>query len=250
MTDPTDESSTGVATKAFARLAPDDPQPPPYCSPRNREKQLGIALTMTAAAAAFTALAAVERYRLASEALRLGAVSPAREDAVAQHRTIAYIVVALVGLAAAALWLRWFSQVYGNLPSLGATRTRLSHSSAVVCCALPVINLYMAPRLIAEAWHASDPGGDRRRYLEDAKSWPPGLGALWSPVGLLTLVAAIFAEKISPPALDYLESARSGSLVEVGAATLAVATVLLTARLAAALTARQEARAAHLQEAA
>jgi hypothetical protein len=247
MTGPTDEPASGVATKPIGRLYPDAPQPAPYASPRNRERQLRIALMMAGAAAVLTALAALERYRFTSEALRLGAVSPAREDAVAQHRTITYFVIAVIGLAAATLWLRWFSQVYGNLPSLGAAETRLSPSTAVVCCVLPFLNLIMAPRSIAEAWHVSDPEGDRRRYAEDAKGWPSGLAAIWSPVGLLTLVAAAFGLKMSPPGLDHLERVRSGSLIEVGAAVLLVMTVLLTARLAADLTARQELRAEQLE---
>ncbi|HEV3362948.1 MAG TPA: DUF4328 domain-containing protein, partial [Acidimicrobiia bacterium] len=152
-----------------------------------------------------------------------------------------------IGLAAAILWLWWFSQVYANLPSLGATRTRFTRAGAVVWCAVPVINLFMAPVLFAESWHASDPQGDRQRYLEDAKRWPRGLAAIWAPLVLLTLVAVAFGLKMSPPGLDHLERVRSGSLVEVGAAALAAMTVLLTARLADALTTRQEARAAHLE---
>jgi hypothetical protein len=244
MTGPTDEPAISVAT--VGRLHPEDTPSPPYASSRNRERQLQIALTMAYGSTALTALAAFERYRFASEAIRIGAVSPTREDAVLQHRTISYILAGLIALAAVILWLRWFSQAYGNLPSLGATRMRLSPSSAVVFCALPVINLFIAPRLIAEAWHVSDPEGDRRRYLEDAKSWPSGLAAIWSPLGLLTIVAAALGQKISPPALDHLQSVRSGALIEVGSAGLAVATVILTGRLAATLTARQEARAANL----
>jgi hypothetical protein len=247
MTGPMDESgATGLRTKAPSAPSP-AATPPPYASPRNRERLLRTALRMTAAAAALTALAALERYAFASEALRLGAVSPARENALSQHRTVTDIVVVVTVLAAAILWLLWFSQIYGNLLSLGATWTRLSRRTAVMCCAVPVINLYLAPWLIAEVWHVSDPEGDRRQYPEDTKRWRLGLAVIWSLAGVLTLVAAVLGQKMSSRTLDHLERVRSGSLVQVGAAVLVVMSALLTARLAAALTARQEARAAHLE---
>ena len=230
-----------------ARLLPSDASPPPYTSPRDRERILRIALMTVAAGAVLAALGALERYRFASEALRLGAVTPGREDAVSQHRTITEFVVVVTVLAAAGLWLRWFSQIYGNLPLLGASWPRLSRQAAVIWCAVPVINLFMAPRLIGETWHVSNPEGDARQFPEDTKQWRPALAVIWSVAGLLTFVAAVLTLKMSSRTVDQLDRVRSGALGEVGTAVLVVVSAMLTARLAAALTARQEARAAQLE---
>jgi hypothetical protein len=68
------------------------------------------------------ALAALQRYRFASEGLRLGAVSPDRFDALGQRRGVVDLLLALAVAAAAVLWLVWFARVYANGRALPGDR--------------------------------------------------------------------------------------------------------------------------------
>ena len=245
MTGPTDESAIGEATRAFGRLDRDGIRPP-YRSPRSREKLLRIALLILAAAGAVAALAAFERLRFAGEAIRIGAVTPGRLDAVAGHWTVVEFLVGVTAVAAAVAWLAWFAGVYGNLPPLGAEWTTVSRFNGLLCCALPVLNLFMAPKLWLETWRAgefdSGPGDDAGR-----RRAPGGLRALllaWPAIGLLTVVLAFLGQRKTDRALDFLDPVRSAAPLQILAAIGLVASAVITLRLAQALTTRQEACAA------
>lgn len=133
-------------------LWPGGAPPPVYVSPRGRERLLRISLLVTAGVAFIAALAALERYRFASAGLRLGAVTPDRFDALGHRRGVIDVLLVLAVAATAVLWLVWFARVYANLPALGADWTRLSVPSAVVSCAVPILNVFMVPLLVGEAW--------------------------------------------------------------------------------------------------
>ena len=218
---------------------------PPYASPRAREKALRIALFTTAVAGVLVALAALERYRFATEGLRLGAVTSDRFDALGHRRGIAEVFLVLTGAAAGVTWLLWFGRIYGNLQALGAHWTRLSIRTALICCALPGINLVVAPWLTAEAWRGSDPAGPDR-HPPGTRRLPPLAVTVWTVVLLLTLLIGVVAEKVAHRTLEQLGPVRSGAPFEAFAAVLVAGSALLTIWLASSLTARQEARAAHL----
>jgi hypothetical protein len=219
--------------------------PPVYISAQSRERLLRIALLITAGVGLLAALAAIERYRFASEGLRLGAVTPDRFDALGQRRGIIDLLLALAVAAAAVLWLTWFARVYANLRALGARWTRLSVPAAVVSCAVPVLNVFLAPRLVGEAWNGSDPQGPDQSLPGDRR-FPPPLVLIWVGVALLTLLVGGLAEKTAHRTLQQLGPVRSGAPLEALAALLVVVSALVTVRLAAALTSRQESRTAQV----
>ena len=222
--------------------------PPPYVSAEPRERLLRIALLVIAGVSLLAALAALERYRFAAEGIRLGAVTADRFDALGQRRAILDVLLVLAAATGALLWLVWFARVYANLEALGASWTSVSVSSAVVCCVVPVLNLFMVPRLVGEAWNATDPGRADGTY-EAERRFPPPFVLLWAGVLILTLLVGGLAEKIAPRTLDQLGPVRAGAPIEAVAAVLIVTSALLTIRLTSTLTARQEARAAQLEPA-
>jgi hypothetical protein len=245
MTGPGDDSAIGIATKAFGRLARDD-TPPPYLSPHSRERILRIALLALAGAAAVAAFAALERLRFAGEAIRIGAVTPDRLDRVASHWTIAELLVAIAAVVAAVAWLAWFARVYGNLPALGARWTTVSRFNGVFCCALPVLNLFMAPKLWLETWRASEfdsgPGADAGRRIAPGR--PTALLLACPTIGLLTVVLAFLGQRKTDRALDNLDPVLSAAPLQILAAIGLLASAVITLRLAQALTTRQEVCAA------
>jgi len=212
------------------------PAPPPYVSPVRRMNVLRIALLATAAVSVVAGLAAVQRQRFAAEALRVGAVTPDRLDALAHRWAVIEFLVALSAIGAGLAWLAWFAQVYGNLSRLGARWTTVSRSMAVVCCAVPVLNLFMAPKLWFEAWRWSGPDSDARR--------PTVLLLAWPALGLITLVLVVLGERTTDRAMSYLDPVRSAAPLQILAAVALVVSVLVTLRLAELLTVRQEARGA------
>lgn len=239
--------SADTRAGATRRLADREPSAP-YVSPRSLARTLRIALFIVAAAGVLAALAALERYRFAADALSIGAVTPGREDVVSQHRTITDILlVASIG-AAAISWLAWFARAYGNLQALGAAWTRLSKETAVFCCAVPVFNLFFAPWLVNEAWQTSDPDGGPRPLPGEGR--PPALILVWPLVALAGIVTAVLGEKVSHRDLEYLGRVRSGSRLEILAALLLSTAALVTALVSDSLTARQAARAARVEVAA
>lgn len=223
-------------------LWPGDGPLPAFVSARSRERLLRIALLLTVGVALLAALAALERYRFATAGLRLGAVTPDRFDALGRRRSIVDLLLVLAVAAVAVLWLAWFARIYANLQALGANWIRLSVPSALVSCALPVLNLFMVPLLVGEAWSASDPDGPDRSLPGDRRR-PPPLVLLWVGVLILTLVVVGLAEKVAHRTLEQLGPVRSGAPLEALGALLVVAAALLTARLASILTSRQEERA-------
>jgi hypothetical protein len=168
-------------------------------TPQGRERLLRIALLVTVGVSLLAALAALERYRFASEGLQLGAVSPERFDALGHRRGIVDLLLALTVAASAVIWLAWLARVYANRRAVGA-------------------------------------------------SWgvPPLLVWAWVGVVLLTLLVGGMAEKVAHRTLQQLGPVRSGAPLEVVAAVLVGVSALLTARLAAALTSRQETSAAQV----
>lgn len=234
-------------TEAFRRLGRSErAEPPVYVSAQSRERLLRIALLIVAGVSLLAALAALQRYRFASEGLRLGAVTPDRFDALGHQRGVVDLLLALSVAAAAILWLFWFVRVYANLLALGAGWTSMSVPSAVVSSVLPFLNVFMVPRLLGEAWNASDPDGPDQTLPGDRR-FPPLFVLIWVGVGLLTLLLGGLAERIAHRTLEQLGPVRSGAPIEAAAAVFILASALLTIRLAAGLTARQEARAAQLE---
>jgi hypothetical protein len=219
------------------------PDPPPYLSPHSRETILRIALLALAAAAIVAALAAFERLRFAGEAIRIGAVTPDRLDRVASHWTVAEFLVAVTAVVAAVAWLAWFARVYGNLPALGARWTTVSRFNGVFCCALPVLNLFMAPKLWLETWRASEfdsePGENAGRRIAPGR--PTVLLLAWPAIGLLTAVLAFLGQRKTDRALDYLAPVRSAAPLQILAAVGLLVSAVITLPLAQALTTRQEA---------
>jgi len=218
---------------------------PVYISAKSRERLLRIALLITAGVAFLAALAAIERYRFANEGLRLGAVTPDRYDALGQRRGIVDLLLVSAVAAAAVLWLSWFARIYSNLRALGASWTRFSVPAAVMSCAVPVLNVFFAPRLLGEAWNGSDPQSPDHS-LPDDRRFPPPIVLIWVGVALLTVLVGGIAEKIAHRTLQQLGPVRSGAPLEAVAAAFLVVAALVTVRLTAALTSLQEARAAQL----
>lgn len=215
--------------------------PRPYVSPVSRVKVLRIALIAVAVAAVLAGFAAVQRQQFASEALRLGAVTPDRLDALAHRWALVEFLVAVSVAGATAAWLAWFARVYGNLQPLGARLTAVSRSMAVVCCAVPVLNLVMAPRLWLEAWRSSESdsgSGDGAERRIDTR--PTALLLAWPAIGLVAVVLAVLGERKTDRALDYLGPVRTAAPLQILAAAALLVAVPITLRLAEALTARQE----------
>ena len=233
---------TNISTsRSPGRLWPGEAAPV-YVSAQSRERLLRIALLITAGVALLAALAALERYRFASEGIRLGAVTPDRFDALGDRRSAIDLLLVLAVTGTTVVWLAWFARVYANLRALGATWTRLSVPSALMSCALPVLNVFLVPLLVGEAWSASDPNGPDRSLPGDRR-FPPPLVSIWMGVVLLTLLVGAVAEKVAHRTLEQLGPVRSGAPLEALAALLAVIAALLTARIASTLTSRQDERA-------
>ena len=213
------------------------PTPPPYVSPVTRMNVLRIALLVTAAVSVMAGLAAVQRQRFATEALRVGAVTPDRLDALAHRWAVIEFLLAAAAIAAGLAWLAWFVQAYGNLQRLGARWTSMSRSTAVVCCAVPVLNLFMAPKLWLEAWRWSESDSGAKR--------PTALLLAWPAVGLITVLLGVLGERTTDRDMGYLDPVRSAAPLQILAAVALLGSVLITLRLAEVLTVRQEAAAGH-----
>lgn len=224
------------------------PEPGRYVSARRRADTLRVAHIAMTAASVIAALAALERFSFAVQTLRLGAFAPGRFDAVSRDRSIADVLFVLAAAATIVAWLAWFARVYRNIRPLGAAWTRVSPPLAVVSCAVPLLNLFMAPWLCAEVWRTSDPGAGEHPHREDAGS-PPLLLVVWPVVGVLALVAAVVGLKVSHHSMAQLRPVRSGSPFEFAGAVLAVPALAITARLTTMITARQDDRAADLASA-
>jgi hypothetical protein len=154
-------------------------------------------------------------------------------------RASAFIELAVLVICAIT-FLVWLHRVVANNQTLGARGLRFGPGVAVGWWFIPIANLYMPFRVVAEAWRAADPQHPGSTPPERAaKRLPRVLAAWWSTLILGSLAARFAALGRTHDTLDGL---RSSTMLFMAASALLVLSAMLAILVVTSLTARQQAQ--------
>jgi hypothetical protein len=170
-------------------------------------------------------------------------------DTTSLREGIVALVYVLVFAAAAVLFIRWFRRAYRNLPALGIGTLRFRPGWTIWAWFVPLLSLWRPKQIANDIWRASDPDAPPHQGAQWHENPVPALFQWWWGVFIVTTFLDNIAFRVDWRADDvpaYRDAAKAFLAADSAGLIGAILALLVVRRT----TARQEARAARLAEAA
>ena len=206
-----------------------------------RSKLVFVALGLTIAIDLVAIWADLREMRLMDRMIVGDAPSPGELDASDNRQAVVGVLELAVLVAAAVVFLRWFSRAYKNLPGLGASDLRFTFGWAIGAWFVPILNIWRPKQIANDIWRASDPAAAPDQGVTWRTKAVPWLLTVW---WILWIASTYVGNQGLRSAFssNTPQDVQSGDYVDVASVVLDIGAAALAIAVVSTITRRQEAR--------